>query len=77
MESYMSAGDFTPGHKMLSAIKEYAIINSIYAAIGISFLIYIAVRNNLDMCVPLACDLWMTGWWEGRGVAVDLRESIG
>lgn len=49
MESYMSAGDFTPSHKMLSAIKEYAIINSIYAAIGISFLIYIAVRNNLDM----------------------------
>lgn len=49
MESYMSAGDFTPGRKMVSALKEYAIINSIFAVIGFSFLIYIAVRNNLDM----------------------------
>lgn len=51
MESYMSAGDFTPWHKFISAVKENLILNAIYAVIGTAFVIYLAVRNHLDMYV--------------------------
>ena len=48
LESYLCAGDFSMWGKFLTACKENAIMNGIYAVFGSALIIYIAVKDNLN-----------------------------